>query len=100
MKKIVLLCNQGMSTSIIVKKMLEAAKKENFDCDISAFPSSEAKEKAADADIILLGPQVRFQQKTVASQCPGRPVEVIDMKLYGRMDGAGVLAFAREKMGA
>ena len=26
--------------------------------------------------------------------------EPIDMRLYGRMDGAGVLKFAREKMGA
>lgn len=99
MKNIVLLCNQGMSTSILVKKMQAAAEAENYECSIAAFPTSEAREKAADADIILLGPQVRFQQKKVAEQCPGRPVELIDMKLYGRMDGAGILKFAREKLG-
>ncbi|MDY6351142.1 MAG: PTS sugar transporter subunit IIB [Selenomonas sp.] len=99
MKKIVLLCNQGMSTSILVKKMQEAAASENYECSISAFPTSEARDKAADADIVLLGPQVRFQQKKVAEQCPGRSVELIDMRLYGRMDGAGILKFAREKLG-
>ena len=69
-------------------------------CEIAAYPTSEAKDKAADADVILLGPQVRFQAKKIAEQCPGRPVEPIDMRLYGRMDGAGVLKFASEKMGA
>ena len=100
MKKIVLLCAAGMSTSILVKKMQEAAKADRFDCEIAAYPTSEAKDKAADADVILLGPQVRFQAKKIAEQCPGRPVEPIDMRLYGRMDGAGVLKFASEKMGA
>ena len=100
MKKIVLLCAAGMSTSILVKKMQAAAKEENYECEIAAYPTSEAKDKAADADVILLGPQVRFQKEKIAAACPGRPVEAIDMKLYGRMDGAGVLAFAREKMGA
>lgn len=56
MKKIVLLCAAGMSTSILVKKMQEAAKADNFDCEIAAYPTSEAKDKATDADVILLGP--------------------------------------------
>ena len=29
----------------------------------------------------------------------GVPVDVIDMKLYGRMDGKGVIAFAKKKLG-
>ena len=50
-------------------------------------------------DIILLGPQVRFAQNKIKQQCPGIPVEPIDMKLYGRMDGKGVLEFAKAHMG-
>ena len=100
MKKIILLCAAGMSTSMLVKKMQEAAAAESYECEIAAYPTSEATTKAADADVILLGPQVRFQKNKIAEQCPGRPVEPIDMRLYGRMDGAGVLKFAREKMGA
>ena len=34
MKKIVLLCASGMSTSMLVKKMQEAAKAENYDCEL------------------------------------------------------------------
>ena len=42
MKKIVLLCASGMSTSMLVKKMQEAAKAENYDCEIAAYSAAEA----------------------------------------------------------
>ena len=99
MKKIILLCAAGMSTSMLVKKMQEAAAADSYDCEIAAFPTSEAKDKAADADVILLGPQVRFAKGKVQEACPGIPVEPIDMKLYGRMDGKGVLAAAKKLIG-
>lgn len=99
MKKIILLCAAGMSTSMLVKKMEEAAAAENFECTIAAYPTSEARDKASDADVILLGPQVRFNKGKVAEQCPGIPIDAIDMKVYGRMDGKGALAIAKKLMG-
>ncbi len=98
MKKIILLCAAGMSTSMLVKKMQEAAAADNFECEIAAYPTSEAKEKAADADVILLGPQVRFSKGKVQEACPGVPIDAIDMKIYGRMDGKGALDTARKLM--
>ena len=100
MKKIVLLCASGMSTSVLVNKMKEAAAAENFDCSIEAFSVSEAATKAAGADCVLLGPQIRFQQKKVTELLKGTPVDVIDMRMYGRMDGKGVLDFARSMLEA
>ena len=99
MKKIILLCAAGMSTSMLVKKMQEAAAADNFECEIAAYPTSEAKDKAADADAILLGPQVRFQVAKVKELCPGKPVDAIEMRMYGRMDGKGVLEQAKKMMG-
>lgn len=99
MKKIILLCAGGMSTSMLVKKMQEAAKAEGLECSIAAFPQADAKEKAADADAILLGPQIRFAKDKVAAACPGVPIDAIDMKVYGRMDGKGALAVAKKLMG-
>ena len=98
MKKITLLCAAGMSTSMLVKKMQEAATAQNYECEIAAYPTSEARDKAKDADVILLGPQVRFQKAKIEEACPGIPVDAIDMRMYGRMDGAGVLKFAQDKM--
>ena len=98
MKKIILLCASGMSTSMLVKKMQEAAKAESYECEIAAYSASEAAAKAADADAVLLEPQIRFSKGKISAQLPGVPVDAIDMRMYGRMDGAGVLAFARKIM--
>ena len=70
-----------------------------LECEIAAYPTAEAKDKASDADVILLGPQVRFAKAKVEAACPGIPVEAIDMKLYGRMDGKGVLETAKKLIG-
>lgn len=99
MKKIYLFCAAGMSTSLLVNKMKEAAKEANFECEINAFAVSEVSRKAAEADCILVGPQVRFELKKIAAAYPDKPVEAIDMRLYGVMDGKAVLAQAMKAMG-
>ena len=86
MTKIILLCAAGMSTSALVRKMQDAAKADNYECEISAHPVADAS-NYADADIILLGPQVRYRLKDVQGQLPGNKVEIIDMKDYGMMNG-------------
>ena len=50
-------------------------------------------------DIVLLGPQVRFQKETVEKLVKGRiPVEVMDMRLYGMMNGEAILEDALQKI--
>ena len=95
MTKIILLCAAGMSTSALVRKMKDAAKAENYECEISAHSVSDAK-NYADADMILLGPQVRYRLEEVQGQLPGNKVEVIDMKDYGMMNGKNVLDHVRK----
>jgi len=99
MRKIILLCQAGMSTGMLVNKIREAAKNENYHCEIAAFAVSSATEYASDADIILLGPQVRFHRKTVEHACPGIPIMDIDMQAYGTMNGKKVLDALREQLG-
>ena len=93
MTKIVLLCAAGMSTSALVRKMKDAAKAEDYECDISAHSVSEAKNYQS-ADMILLGPQDRL--KEVQGELPNNKVEVIDMKDYGMMNGKDVLDHVRK----
>lgn len=99
MRNIVLLCAQGMSTGVMVKKMRDAAEKSCYACSISAHPVAQAKELGEDADILLLGPQVRFEKDEVQAKCPGKPVLVIDTVAYGRMDGAKVIAQVKTALG-
>lgn len=98
MRKIVLLCAAGMSTSMLVKKMQEAAAAEGYECTISAHAVNEADTKGADADIVLLGPQVRFQVEKVKTQVKCH-VEAIDMTAYGMMNGAAVIKRVKTVLG-
>lgn len=99
MKKIVLLCSAGMSTSMLVKKMQAEADSSGYAAEIAAYPLNEAEKVTKDADIVLLGPQVRFSLKKIKDICPNIPVETIDMMSYGKMDGKKVLDAAKKAMG-
>lgn len=91
MKKILLICSAGMSTSLLVTKMQKAATEKGLDFEISATGSGTYKAEAAKADVLLLGPQVRYMLREVSGAIPGKPIEIIDMKAYGKVDGAAVL---------
>ena len=92
MKKILLVCSAGMSTSLLVTKMESAAKEKGIEIEISALPVAECSSVIDTVDIVLLGPQVRFQKPQVEKLVNGRiPVDVIDMRLYGTMNGKAIL---------
>lgn len=99
MRKIVLLCAAGMSTSLLVNKMKEAAAKIGYEADIAAYPVANAKEVGKDADIVLLGPQVRFSKAKVEKEVAGVPVECIDMQAYGTMNGTKVIDQVKKVLG-
>ena len=97
MKNILLVCAAGMSTSLLVNKMKAAAKDRGLEIEINALPVSECSSVIDKVDIVLLGPQVRFQKPQIEAMANGRiPVEVIDMRFYGTMNGKGVLESALE----
>ena len=94
MKNIILLCAAGMSTSLLVQKIRDAAEKRNYECTVNAYAIAEAESLKDQADIMLLGPQVRFQVKNVQAACPDVPVHIIDPAAYGQMNGEKVLDMA------
>lgn len=98
MRKIVLLCNAGLSTSMLVDKMRKEAEAIGYECTINAYPVAEVHEEGKDADIILLGPQVRYQAAKV-KEVVTCPVESIPPADYGRMDGKKVLMHAKGVIG-
>ena len=91
---ILLVCAAGMSTSLLVNKMNEAAKAKGMELEINAYPIGSLDKYASAADVILLGPQVRYELNNVKGKYPDKPVSVIDMRDYGMMNGEKVLDFA------
>lgn len=98
MKKIILLCAAGMSTSLLVNKMRKAAENGAEQYEIDAYPVAEAVENASGADVILLGPQVRFQEAKLKNLLPDSKVHSIDISAYGTMNGKLVLEQAKKIM--
>ncbi|MFC6175926.1 PTS sugar transporter subunit IIB [Companilactobacillus huachuanensis] len=91
-KTIMLACAGGMSTSLLVTKMVKAAKEEKIDVNIFATASSAIPQEAElhHPSVILLGPQIRFLFNNILKEVD-IPVEIIDMKDYGTMNGKNVL---------
>lgn len=91
MYKIMLCCAAGMSTSLLVTKMKNAAEEKNIDVEIYANPISEVEDHH-DVDVILLSPQISYAHKSTEKEVEHKiPVVDIDLRSYGRMDGAHVL---------
>ena len=91
---ILLLCSAGMSTSLLVTRMQEAASQQGIECRIEAHPFADVDQYKDEADVIMLGPQVRFQFNKMKTTCAPKPVAVISPRDYGMMDGPKVLAEA------
>ncbi|WP_294096121.1 PTS sugar transporter subunit IIB [uncultured Cetobacterium sp.] len=93
MKKILLLCAAGMSTSLLVTKMKNSAKEKGIKVEIEACPVEKFTDKLPIYDIFLLGPQVRFKQDelNLIAKEHNKRVEVINMMDYGTMNGKKVL---------
>ncbi len=98
MKKILLVCGAGMSTSLLVKKMKENDREYNYQikcCDVLS-----AKIHLLDNDILLLAPHISYMKSEFEPLCKKNHVSfmVIDILDYTRMDGGSVLKKAQEKL--
>lgn len=94
---IMLACCAGMSTSLVVSKMEEAAKAQGKDYKIWAVEQGQVAEELGNFDVLLLGPQVRHLQRKLTKVVDGKaPVAVIDPVAYGSCDGAKVLKQAED----
>ena len=102
-KTIMLACAAGMSTSLLVSKMKNAAKEKGKDYKIFATAASGIQDEIdkEHPDVLMLGPQVQYMEDSVKkiTDEAGIPLAVINMQDYGMMNGEHVLETAQELMG-
>lgn len=93
MKNVMFICTAGMSTSMLVQRVEEAAKNRGVELHVWASSEADAKSQYDNVDVILLGPQVRFLKGKVETAVAEKnvKVDVIEMTNYGKMNGEGVL---------
>ena len=61
MKKIFLCCAAGMSTSMVVNKMKQAAAQKGIEAEIIAVAMEEFDATLPKFDCCLLGPQIKYK---------------------------------------
>jgi len=93
MMKVMFVCCAGMSTSLLVGKVNKAAESKGIEMEVYALSEAEARKDLSQADVLLLGPQVRYLEKGFREALKGSATKlgVVDMLAYGRMDGEKVL---------
>lgn len=96
MFRIMLCCSAGMSTSLLVRKMIEAAEERKLPVQIDAYGVSEFDIQFPNYQVVLLGPQVKYMLNTLSEKAAtqGIPVQAIDMLDYGMQRGDKVLDYA------
>ncbi|HHW01296.1 MAG TPA: PTS sugar transporter subunit IIB [Thermoanaerobacterales bacterium] len=96
--KILLLCNAGMSTSLLVEKMKKEAKNLDIEAVIDALPIEDLDKVIDNYDVILLGPQVKFKERMVSELCTAHSKKYVFIppQVYGMVDGKKALDLALE----
>lgn len=98
MKRILLVCGAGMSTSLLAKKMQDESEARGLDFEIIAKSVSEAEVFGPDASVVLVGPQIRYNIEKLKLMLPSKPIEMIPIVDYGTANGKNVLNLALKLM--
>ncbi|ETZ17602.1 PTS system, diacetylchitobiose-specific IIB component [Borrelia duttonii CR2A] len=96
--KILLVCESGMSTSILEQRMKKYVEVNDIDVKIKSIASAKFQNiiDNSDFDIVLLAPQVRFLKTRLEEiiKPKNTPIELINTIDYGTVNGENVTKFA------
>ncbi len=97
MKKLLVICGAGMTSSILVSRMREyAAQRGDLDYKIGSCAVNQIEQYCPQADILFTAPHLSYLSDDLKKKYPDKQVYEISRKLYGGLDGAGVIALIRE----
>lgn len=101
MVKIFLCCAAGMSTSMLVSKMRQAAAQKGIEVEIDAMSMEEFDGALPNYDCCLLGPQIKYKlaEFQAKGEAVNKPVAVINTADYGMMRGEKILDEALAMVG-
>ncbi len=93
--KILLVCAGGLSTSILMNKVKKWSEENDYPVHIEAVAKSAYERKAAEFDVVLLGPQISYSLEEVRSTSP-IPVAVIEPLDYAMGNAKNVVELAKK----
>lgn len=84
--RILICCNAGMSSSILVKNIRIYGEKEGLDITIKALPSSSVSSEVGNWDVCLVAPQLVYAKDRIKKQLQ-IPVDSIPPMIYATANG-------------
>lgn len=97
--KILVVCNAGMSSSILVKKIREYAQSIGEAITIEAMSSTYIEEETGNWDVCLVGPQLMHAVDEIHDMLE-IPTESVEMRTYAMADGKAAYEQAKRLSGA
>lgn len=86
MKKVMLICNAGMSSSLMAKKVTEQLEKDGKDIIVDATTSSDSERvlSGSDYDMVLVSPQIRmyFDAYKEKADANGKSIAQVPFNAY------------------
>lgn len=96
MRKVMLVCNAGMSTGIMAKKIEEESA---GTLEVAAYGEAEFEDHLEGVEMILVGPQIRYLVPNIQAKV-SCPVDSIAPQHYGVMNGKAVYQQIIDRIGA
>lgn len=98
MKNVLLVCGSGASSGFIAANVRKVVKKSGDEISFKARSDSELEDYMEDIDLLLIGPHLSYMLDDVKEMAKpyGVIVDIIPQKIYGSLDGEGLLKFTKE----
>lgn len=94
MKKVLMVCTMGMSTSMFTAKINKLAKANNIPVELYARGEGDIEQEieTENLDLLLISPQAAYYEDSIRQRVNGRvPVDVIDSEDFGKQKADRVL---------
>lgn len=96
--KVLLCCSAGMTTSFFAEKLNEVARMNALDYEFSAVGVQEVYAHVKDYDVVLVAPQVGYEEARLKRSIVDKLILKIPTQLFASYDAAGYLEFVRSEM--
>lgn len=98
MLQVLLVCGAGASTGFIAQAARREAKKQGLDMKIDARSMAHLEGYIDSIDVLLLGSHLAYKENDIRRQIDGKQIAmgVVPQKIFGRIDGEGLIGFIRE----
>lgn len=93
--RIMLVCGAGVSTSILMKKMMDYSKENNIELEVKAYGFEDAIGHFEEYDCVLIGPQIAYRIDDIKEVCQ-KPISAINPMDYGMGNAESVIKAAQD----